>query len=69
MSWHYHLSSIEVSEGGFVENDQLIGRVGTTGLSTGNHLHFGITGGGIFTDPMAMIGTEPNFDFEKVKTE
>ena len=63
MSWHYHLSSIEVSEGGFVEKDQLIGRVGTTGLSTGNHLHFGITVGGYFVDPAHFMGTEPEFDF------
>ena len=69
MSWHYHLHKINVAEGDFVEKGTKIGTVGTTGLSTGNHLHFGITVGGIFTDPMAMIGTEPNFDFEKVKTE
>ncbi len=69
MSWHYHLSAIEVSEGETIEKDQLIGRVGTTGLSTGNHLHFGISVGGIFTDPMAMIGTEPDFDFGEVKAE
>lgn len=69
ISWHYHMSKTEVSEGSFVEKGQLIGKVGTTGLSTGNHLHFGITVGGIFTDPMAMVGTEPSFDFGEEQTE
>ncbi len=59
LSWHYHLSAMDVAEGDSVEKGQLIGKVGTTGLSTGNHLHFGISVGGIFTDPMALMGKEP----------
>lgn len=69
MSWHYHLHKINVATGDFVEKNTVIGTVGTTGLSTGNHLHFGITVGGIFTDPMAMIGTEPDLDFGEAKAE
>ncbi len=69
MSWHYHMSKLEVSTGDRVEKGDLIGRVGTTGLSTGNHLHFGISVGGIFVDPMAMVGTEPDLDFWKVTEE
>ena len=69
MSWHYHLSKLDVETGDRVEKGDLIGRVGTTGLSTGNHLHFGITVGGIFVDPMAMVGSEPNLDFWKVTEE
>lgn len=65
MSWHYHMSKLDVETGDKVEKGDLIGRVGTTGLSTGNHLHFGITVGGIFVDPMEMIGTEPDLDFWK----
>ncbi len=69
MSWHYHLHKIKVAEGDYIEKDTVIGLVGTTGLSTGNHLHFGITVGGVFVDPLSMIGTEPDLDFEKVETE
>ena len=69
MSWHYHLHKINVSEGETVEKDYYIGQVGTTGLSTGNHLHFGITVGGVFVDPMCFMGTEPNLDFGEVKAE
>lgn len=67
LSWHYHMRSISVSEGDFVENGMKIGEVGTTGLSTGNHLHFGMTVGGIFTDPMKIVGTEPQIDFWKAE--
>ncbi len=69
ISWHYHLSSRNVSTGDRVEKGDFIGRVGTTGLSTGNHLHFGITVGGMFVDPMQMIGSEPDVDFWKVNEE
>lgn len=67
LSWHYHMRSIDVNEGDFVEKGTKIGEVGTTGLSTGNHLHFGITVGGIFTDPMKVVGTEPQIDFWKAE--
>ena len=69
ISWHYHLHKRNVSTGDLVEKGELIGTVGTTGLSTGNHLHFGITVGGVFVDPMEMIGSEPDFDFWKVSEE
>lgn len=69
LSWHYHMRSINAEKGQFVEKGDLIGEVGTTGLSTGNHLHFGITLGGIFTDPMALMGTEPQLDFWKAEQE
>lgn len=67
LSWHYHMRSIDVAEGDFVEKGVKIGEVGTTGLSTGNHLHFGMTVGGIFTDPMKVVGTEPQIDFWKAE--
>lgn len=69
ISWHYHMNKIDVNDGDMVEKGQLIGEVGTTGLSTGNHLHFGISVGGIFVDPMAMIGTTPEFDFWNIQEE
>ncbi len=67
LSWHYHMRSIDVAEGDFAEKGMKIGEVGTTGLSTGNHLHFGMTVGGIFTDPMKIVGTEPQIDFWKAE--
>ncbi len=55
---HYaHLHRIQrgIRPGVEVEQRQLIGTVGTTGRSTGPHLHFGLKRGGRFVDPMAVI--------------
>lgn len=37
-----HLSHIDVSQGEWIERSQFIGRVGSTGRSTGPHLHYEI---------------------------
>ncbi|KAF1303305.1 peptidoglycan DD-metalloendopeptidase family protein [Enterococcus saccharolyticus] len=56
---HYlHLSSIAVSNGQSVSQGTTVGGMGTTGNSTGTHLHFGI-GTGVwsgFVDPAPFIG-------------
>lgn len=41
-SWYAHHSSLAVSSGTYVERGDVLGRVGSTGLSTGPHLHFEI---------------------------
>lgn len=42
-SVYFHLDKLYVSEGEIVERGQLIGTVGSTGFSTGPHLHFTIS--------------------------
>lgn len=50
-----HMSSINVSVGQTLSQGDLIGGVGTTGDSTGNHLHFEVRYNGIPTDPAQYI--------------
>lgn len=50
---YYHLSRFAkgLVNGKHVNQKEVIGYVGTTGLSTGPHLHFSVTRGGAFVDP------------------
>ncbi|MFI3241305.1 MAG: M23 family metallopeptidase [Alphaproteobacteria bacterium] len=46
-----HLSKLNVKEGDVVKKGDVIGFVGTTGRSTGPHLHFGVNFNGIKFNP------------------
>ncbi|MGC9495845.1 M23 family metallopeptidase [Streptomyces sp. WG7] len=50
-----HLSSLEAAVGQEVEAGTPIGRVGSTGLSTGPHLHFEVVLDGYYTDPRPWL--------------
>ncbi|GAA3295411.1 peptidoglycan DD-metalloendopeptidase family protein [Arthrobacter citreus] len=52
---YYHLTSFVVSVGQWVNAGQLIGYVGTTGNSTGCHLHFETVLNGALVDPMGLL--------------
>ena len=54
-SVYMHMTHYVVSEGQNVSQGQLIGYVGSTGISTGPHLHFGISYAGTYVNPLAYI--------------
>ncbi|MCF6524820.1 M23 family metallopeptidase [Streptomyces sp. JJ36] len=54
--WYCHLSSMNVSAGAEVTTKDVIGNVGSTGNSTGPHLHLEVRpGGGDPVDPLAWL--------------
>lgn len=56
ISMTFHLSEIDVEEGQEVEGGQLIGKVGSTGRSSGPHLHFGVRWRDRRIDPVLLWG-------------
>ena len=55
VSLYAHCSQLLVAEGDYVKEAQLIARIGSTGRSTGAHLHFEIIDGESYIDPLKLI--------------
>jgi murein DD-endopeptidase MepM/ murein hydrolase activator NlpD len=52
---YYHLSSVLATPGQRVEPGDILGEVGTTGLSTGNHLHWDLIVNSTWVDAMRWL--------------
>lgn len=53
--WYGHASSFTTTSGAAVPNGQQVGRMGSTGCSTGSHLHFRVRLGGVDRNPFDVI--------------
>jgi murein DD-endopeptidase MepM/ murein hydrolase activator NlpD len=54
-TWYAHLSSIRVRRGQHVHQGTVVGRVGSSGFSTGPHLHFEVRIRGAAVDPLPAL--------------
>lgn len=54
-SIYMHMTNYVVSAGTTVSAGQLIGYMGNTGISTGSHLHFGISKNGRYINPCGLV--------------
>ena len=54
-SIYMHMTHYVVSAGQTVSQGQVIGYVGSTGVSSGNHLHFGISYNGVYVNPCQYV--------------
>ena len=53
-----HLSQVDVKEGDRVKQGDHIGQMGSTGFSTGDHLHFEIRYNGMYVNPTAFVAID-----------
>lgn len=60
-SFYLHLSKLDVSNGDYVTKGQKIGEVGSTGRSTGPHLHWGVQWYYDKIDPQIILDIAPSF--------
>lgn len=57
-----HCDKLIAKEGARIREGEIIARVGSTGASTGNHLHFGMKKDGLYFDPQYIFKEEAKSD-------
>ncbi|MEO7602711.1 MAG: M23 family metallopeptidase [Sphingomicrobium sp.] len=68
VSTYSHMSDYAVSPGTYVRRGQVVGYVGTSGFSTGPHLHFEVRQGGAAVNPLGVtLISVPSVDPELAK--
>ncbi|MCI8650542.1 MAG: M23 family metallopeptidase [Anaerotruncus sp.] len=54
-SFYYHMDSLDTQAGAVVKRGDPVGKVGSTGYSTGPHLHYSLLVNNIFINPQTAI--------------
>jgi murein DD-endopeptidase MepM/ murein hydrolase activator NlpD len=54
-TYYAHLSKFSVRKGQYIKQGQKIGEMGSTGRSTGSHLHFAVYKNGKAVNPMDYL--------------
>ena len=54
-TWYYHMEELNVNTGDMVTKGDVIGKVGSTGFSTGPHLHFSASVNEVYINPITLI--------------
>jgi len=67
MTRYLHMMRVVTRKGRHVNRGDIIGYVGTTGLSTGPHLHYEVHLGPNYVDPMNFLSIPPDLDTTKVR--
>ncbi len=62
---YFHMSKLIAKEGTMVNKGDVIGEIGTTGMSTGPHLHWELRAGNVTVDSLSIL--DKTFIFNKKK--
>jgi murein DD-endopeptidase MepM/ murein hydrolase activator NlpD len=65
MTRYFHMMRIATYRGAYVNRGDVIGYLGSTGLSTGPHLHYEVHLGANYLDPMNFLSLPPDLDAPK----
>ena len=60
LSYYYHMKSTNVEVGQIVSQGEKIGVMGTTGYSTGDHLHYTVMINGVAVNPVTLYDVDPS---------
>ena len=55
VTWYGHASSLAAGTGQRVARGQVVAYMGSTGNSTGSHIHFIVVRNGVYVDPLAYL--------------
>lgn len=66
-SFYAHQSKIKVKSGQNVAKGEVIGYIGSTGRSTGPHLHLGLMKNDVWLDPMSLLGKKEKISYYVTK--